>query len=147
MVDRAIAASPNGVEGLEMPSHLISLRDGQLDLSAVATAVKQQITELGRDADVSGVAAGLGLRWPTHTPLHLLSVPVTTSHCCTAGISLLRKLPQQHLSHKFARHLMTLCVYIYKCACFWMTASLQLPLRKCKYKRHNVLLTSSVSIP
>ena len=93
VVDKAIAASPNGVEGLELPSHLISLKDGQLDLNAVATPVRQQVAELGCDADVSGVAAGLGLRWPVETPLQMLSIPVTTSHCCTAGISLLRALP------------------------------------------------------
>ena len=92
VVDKAIAASPTGVEGLDLPSHLLSLKDGQQDHNAVATSVRQQIAELVCGADVSSVAAGLGLRWPAQTPLQMLSVPVTTSHCCTAGISLLRKL-------------------------------------------------------
>ena len=99
-MDKAIAASPNGVEGLDLPSHLVSLKDGQLDLTAIATPVKQQVAELGRDADVSGVAAGLGLRWPDQTPLQMLSVPVTTSHCCTASISLLSELLQDCLARR-----------------------------------------------
>lgn len=105
MVERAISACPNGVEGVEVPSHLIPTRNGQLDLDAVSTPVKQQVEELGLKAQVGGIAGSLALRWPSETPLQLLSTPVTTSHCCTAGISLLREAPLPNLNPLFSHRL------------------------------------------
>ena len=101
MVERAVASSANGIEGLELPTHLVPMTDGQLDLGFLATPVKQQVAEMGLQAQVGAIAKGLALPWPSETPLQLISVPVTTSHCSTAGISLLSK--PQALSRLFPR--------------------------------------------
>ena len=116
VVERAIAVAPNGVEGLELPSHLITMSNGQLDFNSIATPVKQQLAELSRNASVAGIAASLSLTWPPETPLQLLSVPVTSSHCCTAGISLLSKQSLPILTvcllHSQGQYIFLLC-----CAC------------------------------
>ena len=90
VMEEAVAASATGVEGLGLPTHLVPMHSGQLDLDELLKPASQQLSHLQEAAKVAAVASSAGVDWPPETPFQLLSVPVTTRSCGTAGISLLR---------------------------------------------------------
>lgn len=87
VMEDALSAAPNGIEGLNLPAHLVPLKNGRPNYDALMPPADRALASPGRE--ILDVAFAEGVTWPPETPFQLLSVPVTTRSCGTAGISIL----------------------------------------------------------
>lgn len=108
LMEEAVAASPTGIEGLNLPLHLVPTRDGQMDLDALLLPANKHLWRLCQASEVAEIARAADVEWPPETPFQQLSIPVTTRSCGTSGISLLREFllstSKVHLREKSCQH-------------------------------------------
>ena len=87
VMEDALAASANGIEGLNLPGHLVPCKDGRPIFDALLPPAAKALASSERK--LLDVAYAEHVTWPPETPFQLLSIPVTTRCCGTAGISII----------------------------------------------------------